>query len=112
MGVYGGHGSSRGRNPSMKSIVGLVLLVALCIPIVVMLIQSPIGRTFRRRPDRPPHRSPDPDAELADVRRRLDLVEGDVEILQHALREARDHAEYLQELIEQSGRTDLPRGRG
>ncbi len=96
----------------MKSIVGIVLLVALCIPIVAMLVESPIGRAFGRRTERPRNPDASRDAELAELRRRLDLVEGDIEILQHALREAREHGEYLQEVLEQYGRSDLPRGQG
>ncbi|MEO5825545.1 MAG: hypothetical protein ABIR59_06620 [Gemmatimonadales bacterium] len=94
----------------MKSIVGIVLLVALCIPIVAMLVDSPIGRMFGRRPARGPHPPAGADSEVVELQRRLELVEGDVEILQHALREVREHGEYLQEVVEQARRAEPPRG--
>ncbi len=96
----------------MKSAFGVVLLIALCIPIVVMLARSPIGRRFGHRAHSGLPADLAPDTELADVRRRLDLLEGDVEILQHALREAREQAEYLQEIFEQTRRTDHAPGAG
>lgn len=110
MGINRGYGIVSGR--TMKSIVGIVLLVALCIPIVAMLVDSPIGRIFGRRPAPVPHPVPGADTDVADLRRRLDLVEGDVEILQHALREVREQGEYLQDVVEQSRRPEPPRGMG
>lgn len=108
----GRHGVVGGRTPRMKSVVGIALLVALCIPIVAMLVDSPIGRVFRRRPARAPHPAAGPDPEIAELRRRLDLVEGDVEILQHALRDVREQGEYLQAVVEQSRRPEPPRSVG
>lgn len=81
------------------TIIGLALLVALCIPIVGLLVDSPIGRGIGERlsgsrGDRSP---PPADDELA---RRIELLEGDVEILQHNIQELKDESEFLQKLLQ------------
>ncbi len=93
------------------TIVGLALLVALCIPIVAILSDSPIGRALAERLQRK-GANPEPPLEAAeDLERRLQLLEGDVELLQHAVDELKEENEFLQRLLEEGPRgTQLPPG--
>lgn len=80
------------------SLVGTALLIALCIPIIALLVDSPIGRGIGRRLEgREPGADPDG---AADLRRRLDLLEGDMEILQHTVEQLREENQFLQRLLE------------
>lgn len=91
------------------SIVGLALLVALCIPIVALLVDSPIGRALGKRLERHPPEPAHGEA-VAELEKRLALLEGDVELLQRSVDELREENEFLQRLLEEGGRRDsLPR---
>ena len=83
------------------NIVGMALIIALCIPIVALLVDSPIGRAVGKRLERNPVPAKDPSGELAESDRRLELLEGDVEMLQHTVRELKDDNEFLQQLLEE-----------
>lgn len=91
------------------NIVGLALLVALCIPIVALLVDSEIGRALGARLARH-HAVPPAGEAAADLERRLALLEGDVEMLQRSVDELREENEFLRRLLEEGpGRTSLPR---
>lgn len=93
------------------NIVGLALLFALCIPLVAILSDGPVGRAIGERLQR--HRGDDklPADEAGDLQRRLELLEGDVELLQHAVNELREENEFLQRLLQEGrGRGTLPPG--
>lgn len=81
------------------SIIGIALLVALCIPIIGLLLDSPIARALAQRLERGD--TPTPIADT-DLQRRFDLLEGDVEMLQHAVEELREENQFLQRLLEES----------
>lgn len=81
------------------SIIGIALLVALCIPIIGLLLDSPIARAMAHRLERGEVPAKPQDDEL---QRRLDLLEGDVEILQSAVQELREENQFLQRLLEES----------
>jgi hypothetical protein len=88
------------------SLLGLALLVALSIPIVGLLLDSPIARALGKRLERG---APPEGAMSADLARRLELLEGDVEILQHTVGELREENQFLQRLLEESrDRSHLP----
>lgn len=91
------------------SIVGIALIVALCIPIVALLVDSPIGKALGARLER--HRAtPAGNEAAADLEKRLALLEGDVELLQKSVEELREENEFLQRLLEEGrGRASLPR---
>jgi len=81
------------------SLLGIALLVALCIPIIGLLLDSSIARALAQRLERgAPVASPDDH----DLQRRFDLLEGDVEMLQHAVQELREENQFLQRLLEDS----------
>ena len=91
------------------SIVGLALLLALCIPIVAILLDSPVGRALGARLERQPRLPADDDSPVAELERRLHLLEGDVEILQHTVTQLREESQFLQSLLEENrGRPLLP----
>jgi hypothetical protein len=83
------------------NIVGMALIIALCIPIVALLVYSPFGRAVGKRLERNSVPAKDASGELVESERRLELLEGDVEILQHSVRELKDDNEFLQQLLEE-----------
>jgi len=83
------------------SIVGLALLLALCIPIIAILLDSPVGRALARRLESTPVPQPEPTPAIAELERRMLLLEGDVEILQQTITELQDENQFLQRLLEE-----------
>jgi hypothetical protein len=90
------------------SIVGIALLVALCIPIVAILLDSPVGRALAARLERLPSPKPDDAGTVAELERRLHLLEGDVEILHHTVTQLREESQFLQSLLEEQRGRQLP----
>ncbi len=82
------------------SLVGLALVIALCIPILALVVDSPIGRAIAKRLEREPAPGTRRDEEIAELKRRIDLLEGDVEITQATVRELREQGEFLQRMLE------------
>lgn len=93
-----------GREVVGVSIISVVLIVALCIPIVALIVDSPIGRALGRRLEREPTPGTRRDAVIADLTKRLDLLEGDVDILQHTVTELREENQFLQRLLDDGSR--------
>jgi hypothetical protein len=93
------------------SLIGVALLVALCIPIVALVIDSPIGRALASRLDRSTPGTPPADGELAELRRRVELLEGELETLQHTVSGLHEENEFLQQMLEAGrARPPLPPG--
>ncbi|HQW66766.1 MAG: hypothetical protein SFU84_09150 [Gemmatimonadales bacterium] len=86
------------------SIITVVLILALCIPIVALIVDSPIGRAIGRRLEREPTPATRRDGVVAELTKRLELLEGDVEILQHSVNELRDENQFLQRLLDEAPR--------
>lgn len=82
------------------SLLGLVLLVALAIPILSILVDGPIGRAFAKRLEREPTPATRRDEEISELKRRLDQLEGDVDILHASVTQLREENEFLQRLLE------------
>ncbi len=92
------------------SIVGVALLLALCIPIIAILLDSPVGRALGARLERPRQPAPDDPATVAEMARRIELLEGDVEILHQTVTQLREEAQFVQRLLEEGERRrTLPR---
>ncbi len=90
------------------SIVGIALLVALCIPIVAILLDSAVGRALAARLERVPP-PPTSDGEtIAELERRLLLLEGDVEILNPTVTQLREEGQFPQSLPEENRGRQLP----
>jgi hypothetical protein len=89
----------------MAIILGLVLLAALMLPILSVVLDSPFGRALARRVDGP-EAAPPPLAELA---KRVELLEGEVDDLSRAVEGLKDENAFLQRLIEDApARPALP----
>jgi hypothetical protein len=85
--------------------LGLLVFAALMIPVVVVLVDSPIGRAVARRLEGP-ERSP---ADVADLVRKMEVLEAEVDDLSRAVEVMREENQFLQKLIEESpGRRLLP----
>ena len=90
------------------NIVGIALLVALCIPIIAILLDSSVGRALAKRLEHPPVPAPDDPKTVAELERRLHLLEGDVEILHHTVTQLREETQFLQSLLEENRGRQLP----
>lgn len=86
-------------------VLGIILLVALMIPIVGILVDSPIGRAVARRLETQGQPSP----ELADLVRKVEVLESEVEDLTRAVEGLREENQFFQRLLEEGGsRPSLP----
>jgi hypothetical protein len=87
------------------SIIALILLVALLIPIIGIVVDSPIGRALARRLEGPQATPPG----LADLAKKVDLLEAEVDDLMRSVQGLQDENAFLQRLLEdQSPRSTLP----
>ncbi|MEO8450218.1 MAG: hypothetical protein ABI647_10535 [Gemmatimonadota bacterium] len=85
--------------------LGVILLVALMIPVVAILVDSPIGRALGRRLEGPEAGAPG----LADLAKKVELLEGDVSDLSRSVDALREENQFLQKLLEDgSSRPSLP----
>ncbi len=82
------------------SIVGIALLLALCIPIIAILLDSPFGRALAKRVETDAVQSGTEPEVVAELEHRLQLLEAEVEMLQDSLVELREESQFLQRLLE------------
>jgi len=83
----------------------IVLLAVLLIPIVAILTDSALGKALARRVEGRNAASP----ELADLQKRVDVLEGELQDLEGSVQTLRDENQFLQHLIEEGGgRPPLP----
>jgi hypothetical protein len=78
------------------SIIALILLVALLIPIMGIVVDSPIGRALARRLEGP-QASPPTITELA---KKVELLEAEVDDLMRSVQALQDENAFLQRLLE------------
>jgi len=85
--------------------IGLILLVALLIPIIGIVIDSPIGRAIARRvegPESVPH-------DMQDLVKKVDLLEMEVDDLNRSVDQLKDENAFMHRLLEDpSTRQTLP----
>ncbi|MBA3761376.1 MAG: hypothetical protein M3Q37_11565 [Gemmatimonadota bacterium] len=86
------------------SIIALILLVALLIPIMGIVVDSPIGRALARRLEGPQATPP----ALADLAKKVDLLEAEVDDLMRSVQSLQDENAFLQRLLEDPQRSTLP----
>jgi hypothetical protein len=86
------------------SLIALILLVALLIPIMGILIDSPIGRALARRLEGPDQTPP----ALGDLARKVELLEAEVDDLSRAVTNLQEENQFLQRLIEEAPNRTLP----
>jgi hypothetical protein len=87
------------------SIIALILLVALLIPIMGIVVDSPIGRALARRLEGPQATPP----AVADLAKKVELLEAEVDDLMRSVQGLQDESAFLQRLLEDpSQRSTLP----
>ena len=74
----------------------LLVFVALLIPIVAILVDSPLGRSIARRLEGGGQSG----GELQELQRKLDLLEGEVDELTRSLHGMKDELQFVQRLLE------------
>jgi hypothetical protein len=88
------------------SVIALILLVALLIPIMGIVVDSPIGRALARRLEGPQGVPPG----LDDLAKKVDLLEAEVDDLTRSVQALQDENAFLQRLLgDASSRSTLPR---
>ena len=86
------------------SIIALILLVALLIPIMGIVVDSPIGRALARRLEGPQAAPPG----LAELAKKVDLLEAEVDDLTRSMQTLQDENAFLHRLLESPSRPTLP----
>jgi hypothetical protein len=86
------------------SVIALFLLVALLIPILGIVVDSPIGRALARRLEGPQAIPPD----LVALAKRVELLEAEVDDLNRSLQTLQDENAFLQQLLGDPSRSTLP----
>ncbi len=86
------------------SVIALILLVALLIPIMGIVVDSPIGRALARRLEGPQEVPPG----LTELAKKVDLLEAEVDDLTRSVQTLQDENTFLQRLLDSPGRSSLP----
>jgi hypothetical protein len=87
------------------SVIALILLVALLIPIMGIVVDSPIGRALARRLEGPQEIPP----ALSELAKKIELLEAEVDDLTRSVQALQDENVFLQRLLEDPAqRVTLP----
>jgi hypothetical protein len=87
------------------SVLALILLVALLIPIIGIVVDSPIGRALARRLEGPQAEPPG----LNELAKKVELLEAEVDDLLRSVQQLQDENAFIQRLLEDPAqRTVLP----
>ena len=87
------------------SVIAIFLLVALLMPILGIVVDSPIGRALARRLEGPQETPPDVSA----LAKRVELLEAEVDDLARGMQSLQDENAFLQRLLSNpSSRSTLP----
>jgi len=87
------------------SVIALILLVALLIPIMGIVVDSPIGRALARRIEGPQEIPP----ALTELAKKVELLEAEVDDLTRSVQALQDENVFLQRLLEDAPqRVTLP----
>jgi hypothetical protein len=85
-------------------VIALILLVALLIPIMGIVVDSPIGRALARRLEGPEATPP----ALNELAKKVELLEAEVDDLMRSVQSLQDENAFLQRLLDPSQRSTLP----
>jgi uncharacterized SAM-binding protein YcdF (DUF218 family) len=87
------------------SIIALILLVALLIPIIGIVVDSPIGRALARRLEGPQATPP----AVTELAKKVDLLEAEVDDLMRSVQALQEENAFIQRLLEDPAhRSTLP----
>jgi hypothetical protein len=78
------------------SVIALILIVALLIPIMGIVVDSPIGRALARRLEGPQEIPP----VLTELAKKIELLEAEVDDLTRSVQALQDENVFLQRLLE------------
>ena len=85
--------------------IGLILVVALLIPIIGIVIDSPIGRAIARRVEGPDAIPQD----MQDLGKKVELLELEVDDLNRSVDQLKEENAFIQRLLEEpTARRTLP----
>jgi hypothetical protein len=87
------------------SVIAIILLVALLIPIMGIVVDSPIGRALARRLEGPRDIPPG----LDELAKKVDLLEAEVDDLNRSVQALQDENTFLQRLLADPSSRTLPR---
>jgi hypothetical protein len=88
--------------------IELLVLAVILVPLLAILIDSPIGRALARRVEGPTEAAPPPLVELA---RKVQLLEAELDDLHRAVETLQEENQFMQKLLSEGGRrTTLPPG--
>jgi uncharacterized SAM-binding protein YcdF (DUF218 family) len=91
------------------SVIALILLVALLIPIIGIVVDSPIGRALARRLEGP-EQTP---LALTELAKKVELLEAEVDDLMRSVQALQEENTFLQRLLEDPAqRSTLPPPQG
>ena len=82
-------------------VLAVILIVALLIPVAAILVDSPLGKSFARRMEEgrgggDGHGPP----ELRDMKRKVEVLETEVEDLNRSVAGMREELQFMQRLLE------------
>jgi uncharacterized protein involved in cysteine biosynthesis len=80
-------------------VLAVILIVALMIPVVAILVDSPLGRSIARRLEGHGNGAT-PAPELRELQRKVDLLETEIEELNRSVTGMRDELQFVQRLLE------------
>lgn len=87
------------------SVIAIIILVALLIPIMAVVLDSPIGRALGRRLEGPTTAPP----AVGELTRKVEALEAEVEEVNRALQALQEESAFLQRLLaDPSSRPNLP----
>jgi hypothetical protein len=85
-------------------VLAVILIVAMLIPVASILVDSPLGKSVARRVGKSSNGGP----ELHDMRRKIELLESEVEELNRSVSGMRDELQFVQRLLEDPKRKHPP----
>lgn len=80
-------------------LLAVVLIVALLIPVVAILVDSPLGKSMARRMEGGV-RSEGASPELRDMQRKVEMLETEVEDLTRTISGMKEELQFMQRLLE------------
>src|SRR5258706_9974925 len=82
-------------------VLAVILIVALLLPAAAFLVDSPLGKSFARRMDEGRGDGPGGSVpELREMKRKVELLETEVEDLNRTIAGMKDEVQFMQRLLE------------
>ena len=78
----------------------VILIVALMIPVVAILVDSPLGKSVARRMEGRVDGGAGATPEVRDMQRRVELMETEIEDLNRSVAGMREELQFMQRLLE------------